>query len=223
MKLCLDYLARALLVTPPDSSSRLIVSRSVSLLKSFLHGFRHRPVRRKKFTLKINPSKEFRMEGFEVSMSGIDTVGKLRQEVFDKLVVNNMGISLSSTELVWDAKRLVANNMLLRDIGFKYGDEIFVRRPQSMLVLTYDPEEPQKQSIPTEYPRISLANQPNASSAKDNEGKVEQLNRHSLGEASLEKIASDPKSFERLFDLLSPGSPIGEEVWDILMLLPTNK
>jgi hypothetical protein len=47
--------------------------------------------------------------------------------------------------------------------------------------------------------------------------------RHSLAEPSLEKIASDPKSFERLFDLLSPGSPIGEEVWDILMLLPTNR
>jgi hypothetical protein len=73
-------------------------------------------------------------------------------------------------------------------------DEIFVRRPQSVLVLTMDPDEPVAQTIPTDYPRPSLATPATVSSDAN-----ESFTRHSLAEPSLEKIASDPKSFERYF------------------------
>lgn len=35
-------------------------------------------------------------------------------------------------------------------------------------------------------------------------------------------MAGDARSFNQLFALLSPASRVGQEVWDVLMLLPTN-
>ena len=44
-----------------------------------------------------------------------------------------------------------------------------------------------------------------------------------MTDPTLTKLASDQQSFERLFNLLSSDSSIGEDVWDILMLLPVNE
>ncbi len=72
----------------------------------------------------------------------------------------------------------------------------------------------------------STTSNSHAAAADDHErSDVDRAAQRRAGAATdpaLAKIASDPLSFRRLFQLLVPGNPIGQAVWQILMLLPTN-
>jgi len=185
------------------------------MLKAFLKGFQ-RSTSQRTFNLKINVGKEYRSEPFEVEMNSTNKVSDLREAIFDKLSGSNPGMSPSSLALLWRNKRLNYDHFSLAFMDVRDGDEIVVSRASQGLQLYLDPDQPLMQPIPHEYPRLSLSSQ-----AGVNEQKTHK--RVLLSDVSLEKIAADPTAFQRLYDLLSPGSVVSGEVWDILMLLPTNR
>ena len=230
LRRCLNALSVALLVPTDrqDDRTRRLISRCVYTLNTYLQGVSSSASSSPTpLALRIVPSKELRCAPFDVPYVAKSGIGDLRRAVFEHLEPFNPGLTLGAVEMSWNDKKLLSQHVQLGSIPFMKGDCILVRRFSDSLslfhpVAGYTTEElavacsqaplsfEQLAHVDTRRPTADPLRGPQAS------------RKRQLNDPSLSSIAADATSFERLFSLLTPGNAVSQDIWEVLMLLPTN-
>jgi len=185
------------------------------------------------------PSREYRAPAFDISISNSATIGDLRTRIYQRLVSLSPNTTRHTMLLVWQEKKLVTNIIELRNVGFRFGDAIQIRR-HTDLFTSYQPSSIVYTSANASIWRTMLFDalqQPWHEMAGRERCEVDTI-QHRAVRLSAEEcercwsrkdsgsdspaVSMDPTSFDRLFELLSPPSSISESVFDILMLLPPH-
>jgi len=196
------------------------------------------------FVLRCVPAREYRTPDFSVVVPASSTIADLRTAVFTRLSALNPSLSQKSMALVWDQKKLLTPSLVLDSFGMQSGDRVLVKRNSDLFgsyapnVMVYSSpsatvfgsmffdalDEPwiemlgrEKYKLPSLMQRVVE----DESSATRSWARKQRAPGDEVDPA-LANIAADSASFDRLFSLLSPSSPISESCFDILMLLPSN-
>ena len=231
LRRCLNALSVALLVPidRQDDRTRRLISRCVYTLNSYLQGVSTTAgVAPTPQTLRIAPSRELRCSPFDVPYAAKSNIGELRRLVFEHLEPFNPGLTLQAVEMSWNDKKLLSSHVQLGSIPFMKGDQILVRRFCDSFTLfhptvgysTGELAVASSQSILTFEQLAKVDTRPVASDKATPPSS--QSRRRQLNDPSLSSIAADAASFERLFSLLSPANAVSQDIWEVLMLLPTN-
>ena len=242
LRRCLNVLSVALQVPTErqDERTRRLISRCVFLLNSFLQSVSsspsapsaHQPSQQQQSQLRIAPSKELRCPPFDLPYQGKSSIGELRRLVFDHLAPFNPGLTLLAVELSWNDRKLLSSHLPLSSIPFVRGDAVVARRFADSFCLFAsvpgyscdDIAAACSQSILSAEQLAAFAHkrQAAAAAASHSPQALPSTRKRPLSDPSLQSIASDAASFERLFSLLQPGLAVSQDIWEVLMLLPTN-
>jgi ubiquitin C-terminal hydrolase len=213
IRMCLDQITNATSTADRSAETELVIKRCVYMLKMYLDGFRQKK-RSSGYKLTINIATQLRVPSFEHEF-GIDaTIGDLREVVLAALSKTNLGVTTNSFTMVWNKKTLVSNHIRFSDVSqFRANTVVDIRRTASFLTRRLSPLDDVAQSIPRSYPFPALEDAvAHTSSAKE-----------VFDVSSLSRIAEDNKAFDQLFGLLKVDPALGDEVWEILMMLPLNR
>jgi hypothetical protein len=212
VKRCLTTLEEGI-----KSNTVSIISRSLQILYTFLESFVKRSS--KGLTLNFICEKEIRADPFSVTIPYSATILELRKKVFHILHDLNPGISEKHLVIHWpkEKKSITSTSVTLSKLGFSQNEELWLRYvvPGFGRIVNENTEQPAPELYP--YPIGFLA-----SKLKEIHEDLEDKGTTFL-DPSLEKIASNPKTFDSLFNLLNSKSGISEHVWEILNILPKSK
>ena len=235
LKQTLNFLSSAVAINSPQSAQ--MIARCVSMLKLYLSGLRRRHDVDTGIVIRVIPTRDFRVEPFDVQVERGQTVADVRRIVFDKLRFVVAGLNSKSLRLRWEDKTLVSPHITLHSIGIRNGDVIVVRRLTdsfNLLIPSTAAEQSTAaqhaaaaaaaaagqsldelaaatvQAIPVGYPRDSLI------------GRPIKLSSNTRRTANVDGVAADAAAFDRLMELLLlRDSAMSSDVWDIIMLMPT--